>query len=334
MSLFRSFHHLIATNLDQRIIFDEKAITVFLPVDQAWKLLGLTETYLLSSEAGDSLSKILLNGILNGIHYSKDFSKHSKEYPTLGDHNAIIHSEGDILNFNGENVTMSEHDILSQNGVAHSLSQVIIPSNVVITPENLINATGSSIWLNLLKSYNLSEYLDLNANYTLLIPTDDAINTTEILSLAGNTFKDIVETHIIPPQNGHPKKLLGARSKVKQTLSGKNISIHEIYPDIWSVQIDNSTSARVLDQGRTSHGSQIVLIDRVLYSPYISRSTNWVWARPIGLFIVGVAVIVSVLAGGNYIVKKWRAGRTKPLFAGDAEETEPLFNGNGRAYSA
>jgi uncharacterized surface protein with fasciclin (FAS1) repeats len=331
MSLFRSFRHLIATNLDQRVIFDENAITVFLPVDHAWKSLGLTETYLLSSASGDALHKILLHGILNGIHYSKDFSTASKKYSSLDGETLSIQRDGDYIIFNnGMNVTMPERDILAVNGVAHSLSEVIIPSDVIITPENIINATGSSTWLNLLKHYNLSDYLELDANYTLLIPTDEAVNNTEsFTTFSFNMIKSIVDTHIIPPrQNGRPEKLLEKHTVIQQSLSGQNLSIHQIYPDIWSVQIDNtSLSARILDQGRTSNGPQILLIDRVLFSPVIPQA-KWIWTRPIALFIVAVAMIVSVVVGGQYLLATWRARRTKPLFeAGEPEETEPFLNG-------
>ena len=330
LSLFRSFHHIVSTGLDQRILFDENAITVLLPVDQAWNTLGLTEKYLLSDDSGDALRKVLLHGILNGIHYSKDFSPISKTYTSLNGDKVTIHSDGKNLIFDDLNLKMAmdEQDILSSNGVAHSLSAVPIPSTVIITPENLINATGSSSWRGIFEKFNLTRYLDLNENYTLLVPSDDAINKSPFASLNDDTITEFINFHIIPPVDGRPPPdLLTDTPVMQKTLAGNSISVHRVYTDVWSIQVNDSTnSARILDQGKTTNGAQILLIDQVLFEP---TDVRWSWAKPLAVMIFAVAMTVTVASGVSYGIRSWQRRReTKPLFhSADPAESEPFLNG-------
>jgi uncharacterized surface protein with fasciclin (FAS1) repeats len=299
---------------------------VFLPVDQAWKTLGLTEKYLLSTVAGDSLKKVLLHSILQGIHYSRDFPSKSKTFTTLAGGKVTLFQDGDDVVIDGEKIKMDEKDILAANGVAHSLSSVLIPSTVLITPENLINATGSTSWYNLLLANNLTQFLELNTNYSLLIPTDEAINFSPYNS---KTITSLINFHIIPPVNGRPVDFLSNKGHV-QTLSGRSLSLHKIYDDIYSIQFPNSTtSARILDQGKTSNGAQVLLIDRLLVEP-VGGGGKSRWATALAVLIFAVAMTVVIASVVGYFVKRWqRRSETKPLFLSEnTEEAEPFLNGN------
>ena len=300
---------------------------MFLPVDQAWKTLGLTEKYLLSRTSGDALRQIMLHNILKGVHYLKDFPVEPETYTTLNGDKVTLHSEGDKLVFDGIEVTTDERDILAENGVAHSLSIVPIPPSIIITPENLINATGSTSWLDILHSHNLSSFLDLNSNSTLLIPTDEAISRSPLKTLKPQSITSLINLHIIPPTNGKaPPDLFSSPAQTHTTLSGKPISVHKIYSDIYSIEL-NSSSARILDSGKTSNGAQILLIDNVLFE--VDAKTSWGWGTALAVFIFAVAMIVIVASGVNYAIKRWQRQRElKPLFHSEENgEEEPFLNG-------
>jgi hypothetical protein len=300
---------------------------VFLPVDHAWKTLGLAETFLLSESAGRDLQKVLLGCIFEGIHYSKDLPSKSF-FKSLNGDRIALHAEGDHIIFPdlGIHATMAERDILSSNGVAHSLSAVPIPSSVIITPNNLINATGSTLWNDILHKYNQTQYLDLKSNHTLLIPTDEAIRLSSFKSLDERDMKSVIAFHVIPPHNGTaPADLLSDTPLSQHTLSGRSISAHQIYKDVWSIRINESTSsARVLDQGKTSTGAQILLIDQVLFEPMeVKRS----WTEPIAVIIFAVAMTAVIVAGVGYAIRQWQNRlEMKPLFQTDEEE--PFLNGS------
>jgi len=297
---------------------------VFLPVDQAWKTLGLTEKYLLSDTAGDSLKQVLLHSILKGVHYSKDFPSTSKTFTSLNGEKVDLYTDRDHLIFDGTRFTMDEKDILATNGVAHSLSSVPIPSDVIITPENLINATGSTSWHTILTETNSTEFLNLNSNYTLLIPTDEALSSSPLNS---ESIKSLINFHIIPPINGQPIDLFSS-SKIT-TLSGQTIIIRKVYTDIYSIHFNstNTVQARILDQGKTSNGAQILLIDGILFDPVGGAKLHW--AKPISVIIFAVAMIVIIASGVGFIVRWWQRRREmKPLFHGEnSEEAEPFLNG-------
>jgi uncharacterized surface protein with fasciclin (FAS1) repeats len=328
LSLFRSFRHLVSTKLDQRILFDENAITVLLPVDHAWKSLGLAEKYLLSKSSGDDLRKVLLHCILKGVHYSRDLPSHGKTFESLDGDKVVLHinAKGLVFDDLGITVTMDERDILASNGVAHSLSTVPIPSTVVITPDNLINATGATKWREILKQHDLAQYFDLNSNHTLLIPTNEAIRTSPLKTLKPDDIKSLIAFHIIPPTNGHaPANLLTDTPVIQHTLAGRAIQVRKIYTDIWSIQVNDSTNtARVLDQGKTSTGAQILLIDKVLFEP----KQQFSWAKPLAVIIFGVAMTVIIASAVGFGVRRYQKQKeTKPLFQAD-EEQEHFLNGH------
>jgi len=329
LTLFRSFHHLVFSGLDQRIIFDETAITALLPDDSAWKGMGLAEKYLLSDEAGDNLKKVMLSCILKGVHYSGDFSETATDFETLSGETVSLRADKNGLVFEdkGIKVELTEKDILASNGVGHSISSVPLPNSVIITPENLINATGFKGWLNILQEHDLQSYLDINSNHTLLIPTDEAIHSASLNTLKPDIITSIINFHIIPPsKNGQPvPDLFTSNPSTIHTLSGTELNIKQIYPSVWTIKTNSSsTAARVLDQGKTSHGSQIVLIDAVLFEQVVRKSS---WAKIIAVVIFGVAMTVMVAAVVGWFVR-WvqRRRETKPLF--EDEERDPLLDGD------
>jgi len=330
LSLFRSFHHLVATDLDQRVLFDETAITVLLPTDRAWKQLGLAEKYLLSDAAGEALSKVMLSSILKGVHYIKDFSSKTKEHTSLSGEKVRLHMEEGKLVFDdlGISMSMDEKDILAANGVGHSLSSVPIPPSIKITPKDLINATGSTEWLEILHKNNLMHFVSLSSNHTLLIPTDKALQSSPVNPSL------FVPYHIIPPQKDgspQPDLLSLSASETIHTLSGIRFQISQDYPDVHTLKMEGTNqTARVLDAGKTSTGAQVLLIDTLLWE--MLPPAKWNWARAIAVVIFGTAVCVVVVSGVGWAVRWWQRRREeKPLFAErsvEEEEEEPLINGS------
>jgi uncharacterized surface protein with fasciclin (FAS1) repeats len=329
LSLFRSFHHLVYTGLDQRVIFDESGITALLPDDTAWATMGLSEKYLLSQEGGEDLKKVMLSCILKGVHYSAEFPPEMEEFKTLSGEHVRLRATNNGLMFEDKDlkVEMAERDILASNGVGHSISAVPLPKSVVITPENLINATGFKGWLNILHEYDFSSYLDIHSNHTLLIPTDEAIRSAQLNSLKPELITSLINYHIIPPVHGRPPPdLLTDTPSTIHTLSGKSLKIKQIYPSVWTIQTNSSIAARVLDQGKTSQGTQILLIDSVLFEPLVSKGS---WAKVIAVIIFGVAVTVIIAGCVGYVVRLIQRRReTKPLFSHD-EEQQPFLDGDG-----
>ena len=324
MDLFRSFRHLVSMNLEQRVLFDESGITALLPVDQAWKDLGLTEKYLLSASAGDSLKRVLLHCILKGVHYFDDFTEKQTKYTTIEGEEIEIRSQGnDHLVFDGQphlKAKVDERDILSTNGVGHSLSIVPIPSTITISPENLINATGQTKWLSLLQRHS-PEYLLLNSSHTLLIPLDAAISSS-----SGTTprLSELLNFHIIPPTSSGPVDLLAFPETAASTLSGQTLKIHKIYDNTYTININNTSGAfaRILEQGKTSSGAQVLLIDGVLLGPPVG---GWTIATLVAVGLTGVAVTVGIAGSVGWGIRVWQRRRDGKVV--DTEETDRLLDG-------
>lgn len=323
VSLFRSFRHLAALKLDQRILFDETAITVLLPDDRAWAKLGLAEKYLLSEAAGNALEKIMLSCVLKGVYYFADFNVNGKEYATLSGEKVTIFGTGLHVPGSRSYAYMDRKDILANNGVGHSLLSVPIPASVQITPEALIKATGQTAWLELLHKANFTHFLDLGSNYTLLIPTNRSLSASPVDPSL------YIPNHVIPPRRGYPRWVVPSNPQL-ETLSGVPLEVSHVYGSGWMIKTGASQTARILDFGDTSAGSQVVLIDTVLWKS--GRRSKWDWVKLIAAVIFAVAVCVVVVSGVMSAVKWWRRQREeKPPFVegpGDEEEQEPLLDGN------
>ena len=101
--------------------------------------------------------------------------------------------------------------------------------------------------------------------------------------------------------------------------------MHKIYSDIYLIEL-NSSSARILDSGKTSNGAQILLIDQVLFE--VDGTTRLGWAKPLAVIIFAVAVTVILASGVRFAVKWWQKRRNiKPLFHSEHGEEEPFLNG-------
>jgi uncharacterized surface protein with fasciclin (FAS1) repeats len=323
LSLFRSFHHLVSVGLDHRVLFEERGVTVFMPDDEAWRELGVTERYLLG-ETG-VLERVLLRCVVREVEYSEGFTSDGKEYNSLEGGTVSIAFDGEEVTFDGIRGKMLEPDILAQNGVGHSLSFVPFPEDVTVGAEHLANLTGTQTWFSLLRQHNLSEYLSPSNPSTLLVPTDSALSAFPLTTMSRSTILTLLKLHIIPRPSAEPVNLLTPNTHTT-TLSNHTLSIHEIYRDTYTITSPNGPPVRVLDHALLLPSkSQLLLLDSVLLPPAVnSHPVLTIVAAGIFLLALGVSVVV----GGRWLWWRVKGRETKPLFYRDEEESEPLLNGN------
>ncbi|KAF9527800.1 FAS1 domain-containing protein [Crepidotus variabilis] len=194
-----------------------------IPRNEAFKRLGLlVSAHLLAPSSKEDLENVIQHHVLNTVEYAealRNGSQHS--FATLegsdikierqSNGSAFVSSSGGWDGFKAE---LHTKDLLTQTGVIHEMSDIMIPRSVQLTIGKLMKAAKGSTMSTLLNKAGFEWILNGTAppedsswfnkaaghvGWTVLCPPDDAFKTynlTKLLSDPGLT--KIVEQHLIP----------------------------------------------------------------------------------------------------------------------------------------
>ncbi|KAF8642025.1 hypothetical protein AX16_009746 [Volvariella volvacea WC 439] len=257
--------------------------TLLLPHNSAFKRLGLlVSAHLLSASAKPDLEQVLLHHAIDGVEYSKimkDGSQHT--FPTLEGSDLQLErfNNGSILvspsgGWAGMRAELYPRDLLTQTGVIHELSDILIPRSVHLTIGKLVKAAKGSIMATMVNKAGFDWVLEGNPppegslwaedhtaghSWTLLCPQDDAFKEFNLTELYADTdtLRAIVMQHMIltkPNGKGEPNtSLLNDPLNNNRPLSlDPSITYSTLrspssdYGDLVFRQLENDTSAYVV----------------------------------------------------------------------------------------
>jgi solute carrier family 25 carnitine/acylcarnitine transporter 20/29 len=198
--------------------------TLLAPRDAAFKRLGgLVSDHLLRATSRADLERVVLHHTLDGVEYASALVNGSaRTYPTV--EGSDIHIErltnGSLrLSASGGWAGMMSElypqNLLTQTGVLHEISDVLIPRSVDITVGKLVRAAKATTMLNLATKAGFEWVLNgtappadspwadadvTGAGWTLLCPTDDAFKSLNLSLLFTDIslLRDIVSQHLVP----------------------------------------------------------------------------------------------------------------------------------------
>lgn len=203
--------------------------TFLIPHNDAFKRLGMLVTaHLLSSSSKADLENVIQHHVISGVEYSDALVEGSQRtYGTLeGSDLHVERKKGKsnttvVLSASGGWTDMHSvlypQDTLTQTGVIHQVSDIMIPRSVNLTIGKLMRAAKGSAMISLVTKAGFEWILNgtappdgsvwagkvlSSAGWTLLCPTDDAfkgLNLTELYS-SQELMQAIVAQHIIPGQ--------------------------------------------------------------------------------------------------------------------------------------
>ncbi|KAF9479727.1 carnitine/acyl carnitine carrier [Pholiota conissans] len=180
------------------------AITLFLPIDAAWKALDPIERLYLESEfASDVLQKIF------GLHaVAQKHVTWSDSFTPGLDLTTVEGTKLDIVvapeGTNIGNATLVQPDIYASNGVVHLVSSLLIPPDALqLTPEKYLLALNCTRFVSLLHSANLTGLInDTATEYTILAPKDEILSILlegpELPEPGSEALKKLLQYHFIP----------------------------------------------------------------------------------------------------------------------------------------
>ena len=200
------------------------SVSLLIPRNQAFQRVGLlVSAHLLGSSSKDDLEKVIFHHALNTVEYAHSLQNGSQHtfatlegtdvtFNRLANGTSFVSASGGWAGLQAE---LYPSDLLTQTGVIHELSDILIPRSVKLTIEKLVKAAKGSTMATLVNKAGFewimngtappegSPWADdkfSRAGWTLLCPSDDAFkeyNLTQIYSdLEG--LKRIVAQHLIP----------------------------------------------------------------------------------------------------------------------------------------
>jgi uncharacterized surface protein with fasciclin (FAS1) repeats len=341
-------------------IKNAKAITLFVPTNQAFKALGLVSRYLVHPVGKTDLQTVLRYHAATSPLYYQDLVGDILEVTTLTNDTLIINGNNDdntvwigTENSDDSEDQLTDHgvlkksDILVSNGVVHKVDHVQIPDNVNITHRNLLRGINANTMLNILRKTNLLEAIDMT-DCIILSPTDKAFEHVDMESLWNDTklLERVARVHIIPRTESRKRwflyPLLGDQVYDTMLSDTDKVVLRELgYATVVRVKGQPySAHARVLDMGRVSTGDRsggIMEIDAVLFP--VERGAfglPWIWSIVV-VSLLWIASISLLFLAGFFAIKQWKRKRDgyETILEAESDDTadqERAENGDRPGY--
>ncbi|KAI0348529.1 hypothetical protein BDW22DRAFT_1480314 [Trametopsis cervina] len=217
-----------STNLADKFKYTPRT-TLLIPRNVAFKRLGmLVSAHLLSASSKSDLEKVIQHHVIKGVEYAEHLQNGTQRtYGTLEGSDLHVdrkHSDDNdtvILTASGGWSDMHSllypKDYLTQTGVIHEVSDVMIPRTVDLTIGKLMTAAKASTMATMMTKAGLEWIMNgtnppdgtrwadeglKGVGWTLLCPTDDAFKGLNLTALYADKDKltDIVLQHLIPTQ--------------------------------------------------------------------------------------------------------------------------------------
>ncbi|KAG4303933.1 hypothetical protein PORY_002677 [Pneumocystis oryctolagi] len=287
-----TMEYLYNTNIDIQL-HNKESLTYLVPLNSAWENLGLVRDYLLLESSKDMLREVLLNIVLDGVVYSEEFLLNRTLFTLRGVPLTIQKKSTGFSIFSRNNSHTSQierRDILLENGVAHTVSQVFIPPNLNIIPQHLFLAKNISLFPQSIEFTDFFYVLNPEEKFTILAPINSVwklFNDTVRNHIA---LQEIIKLHLLPPLSSNSDFLKDAHPRQSLHKSGVKITALKIHGSLYYIFFHSSKNCyqrvNVLGEGKTTFRGQIIIIDQVL-DPTCAISLSYIYILRISfLFII------------------------------------------------
>lgn len=198
--------------------------SLLIPHNSAFKRLGmLVSAHLLAASSKQDLENVLLHHALKSVEYAQSFQNGSQRtFATLEGSDMQINrlNNGTVFlsssgGWTGMKAELYPRDLLTQTGVVHEVSDILIPRSVHLTVGKLVKAAKGSTMASMAVKAGFDWVLNgtappegspwaderlSGAGWTLLCPTDDAFKGLNLTQLYADVdgLRSIVTQHLIP----------------------------------------------------------------------------------------------------------------------------------------
>ncbi|KAK9477300.1 hypothetical protein V1514DRAFT_353494 [Lipomyces japonicus] len=328
--------------------------TLFVPDDAAWRELGITGKYILSSL---QIAKVVLYGLqITEPVYSNEFQAASVQYDTRLGHELALRSSdhGDSITLRspayGDNdqdytVVLEYQDVLFDGGVIHVINKVPIPTadgagGIEISARDLLEVEHVTKFVGLLDNAGLGDQvLGTNSRYVILALQDSIID----LAPDAAELASAVGVYVLKPRQA---ELFNAASGLVYDTEYADVEVLLTAPvannddGVFLLHVRRSRYGdgelvlpiRILLHGVTTSGAQVYVIDRALAIP-LRQS----WWRRHGLLagvvlLSGITLVVGVGLVGFNIFHRRRRNRGYLGCLGNRNKHKQRHNSTGGSF--
>ena len=220
--------------------------TILMPHNKGFERLGmLVSDHLLSSAGKSDLGHVIMHHLLDGVYYSGSLANFSgKSIPTVDGSDVRLVNDSLTSSGGWPDMTSDLHlkDLITETGVVHELSDVLIPRTVELNVGKLARAAKGSLMTSMLVKAGFDWVLNATAppegsrwaeigldgkGWTLLCPPDDAFKHVNMTELLKDTewLKKIVGQHLIPTPSS-PSSIFTSAEEAKDDVLNRPISLH------------------------------------------------------------------------------------------------------------
>ncbi|OBZ78881.1 Periostin [Grifola frondosa] len=199
--------------------------TLLMPPNSAFKRLGmLVSEHLLAPSSKPDLERVIRHHALVGVEYGASLQNGSQRtFGTLEGSDVHVDRRSEdgkvLMSASGGwaqmQTVLQPRNMLTQTGVIHEVSDIMIPRSVDLTVGKLVKAAKGSTMATMMTKAGLDWILNGTAppeyspwaemglsgsGWTLLCPTDDAFKKVNLTDLYANQerMREIVSQHLIP----------------------------------------------------------------------------------------------------------------------------------------
>ncbi|CAK5264591.1 unnamed protein product, partial [Mycena citricolor] len=327
--------------------------SLLVPHNSAFKRLGdLVAAHLLAPSSKKDLASVLLHHTLDSVEYAKSLRNGSHTFATLEGsdiqlervaNETFIHASG---GWSGIKAQLYPSDIITQTGVVHQVSDILIPRSVELTVGKLIKAADATAMATVISKAGMDWLMDGSppppewadelgsaAGFTILCPSDDAFSSYNLSQLYNDVhgIRELVRQHVIPTPGAASATVVNNNRPLVMEDSASYSTLRSgasAYGDIVFKETDaggyvvgikgargtkgDDDSAKVLSWGRSTTGGGVggvILVDRLIV-PY---NPPW-WVEYGGPAFVGVSGIIAILLFFYGVRVFWRRDFTQATY--------------------
>jgi solute carrier family 25 carnitine/acylcarnitine transporter 20/29 len=219
--------------------------TILMPHNKGFERLGaLVSDHLLSSAGKSDLAHVIMHHVVDGVYYSHSLTNVSGKSIPTDDGSDIRLVNGSFIASGGwPDGTANLHlkNLITETGVVHELSDVLLPRTVELTVGKLARAAKGSLMPSMLVKAGFDWVLNATAppagspwaemgldgkGWTLLCPPDDAFKHMNMTELVKDTERlmELVGQHLIPTPS-YPSSIFTSAEQAKDEDSNRPISL-------------------------------------------------------------------------------------------------------------
>lgn len=219
--------------------------TILMPHNKGFERLGmLISDHLLSSAGKSDLAHVIMHHVIDGVYYSQSLTNVSGISIPTNDGSDVRIVNGSLTASGGwPDMTSDLHlkDVITETGVVHELSDVLIPRTVELSVGKLARAAKGTLMTSMMVKAGFDWVLNATAppegspwaemgldgkRWTLLCPSDDAFKHMNMTELLKDTerLKEIVGQHLIPTPSS-PSSIFTSAERAKDDEMNRPISL-------------------------------------------------------------------------------------------------------------